>query len=79
MTLGAGDIPIELDLEQVAAFHDALDVLEREDDRAAAVARLRFVAGLSVEETAKALSISVRTVHREWAFARARLFELLGL
>jgi RNA polymerase sigma factor (TIGR02999 family) len=79
VTLGAADTPVELDAEQAAVLHEALDVLEREDERAAAVTRLRFLAGLSVEETAEALSISVRSVHREWTFARARLFELLGL
>ena len=79
VTLGAADTPLELDLEQVSALHEALELLEREDGRAAEVTRLRFLAGLSVEETAKALSISVRSVHREWTFARARLFELLGM
>lgn len=79
VTLGSVDIPVEIDVEQVAALHDALDLLEREDGRAAAVTRMRFLAGLSVEETALSLSISVRSVHREWTFARARLFELLGL
>ena len=43
----------------------------------AAVVRLRFYAGLSVEETAEALGISPRTVKREWTYARARLFREL--
>jgi DNA-directed RNA polymerase specialized sigma24 family protein len=38
---------------------------------------LRFYAGLSVEETAKAMDLSERTVKREWAFARAWLYEAL--
>jgi len=42
------------------------------------VVRLRFFAGLSVEETAKALEVSERTVKREWSFARAWLFDALG-
>lgn len=78
VTLGAADNPIELDLDQAAAVHEALERLEEEDERAAEVARLRFLLGLTVEETAAALDLSVRTVHREWTFARARLFELLG-
>jgi len=41
------------------------------------VTRLRFFAGLSVEEVAAALGISERSVHREWAFARARLLQFL--
>lgn len=79
VTLGAADAAQELDLDQVLALEEALETLAREDERAAAVARLRFLSGLSVEETAQALDTSVRTVHREWTFARARLAELLGL
>ena len=60
------------------ALGDALDALAAEDERAAAVARMRFLSGLSVEETAKVLEISERTVHREWTYARARLFDMLG-
>ena len=41
------------------------------------VVHLRFFAGLSVEETAKALEVSERTVKREWAVARAWLYEAL--
>ena len=77
VTLGPDDAPIELDLDRAVAVHEALDLLRSEDERAADVARLRFLVGLSVEETAATLSLSERTVHREWAFARARLFEML--
>jgi predicted DNA-binding protein (UPF0251 family) len=41
--------------------------------------RLRLFAGLSVEETAKVMDLSERTVKREWAFARAWLADALGL
>lgn len=78
VTLGAPQEHVELAAEDLIALGDALDALEREDERAAAVARLRFLSGLSVEETARVLEISERSVHREWTFARARLFELLG-
>ncbi len=44
----------------------------------AAVVRLRFYAGLSVEETAEALGISPRTVKREWTYGRAILHRELG-
>lgn len=53
-------------------------VLESEDPRASRVVSLRLFAGLSVEDTAKSLDVSERTVIREWTFARARLFELLS-
>jgi RNA polymerase sigma-70 factor, ECF subfamily len=56
----------------------ALDRLALEDRRKAQVVELRFFGGLSVEETAEALGISARTVHSEWAFARAWLFRALS-
>jgi len=78
VTLGAVDAALELSPERALALDEALTQLAAEDERAAAVARLRFLTGLSVEETALALDTSVRTVHREWTYARARLAELLG-
>ena len=66
------------DPDQLLALDEALTGLEKEDPRAAEVARLRFYTGLGVEETALAMDISVRTVMREWSYARARLAELLG-
>jgi RNA polymerase sigma factor (TIGR02999 family) len=72
------DLAADNDVEEVLALDDALTALDAEDERAARIVKLRFYAGLSVDQTAEALGISPRTVAREWAFARARLFELLG-
>ena len=77
VTLGAADAPVEMTVDRILALDDALAQLAEEDERSAAVARLRFLSGLSVEETALSLGTSVRTVHREWTYARARLAELL--
>lgn len=77
--LSSVDLASEFDLEQVLALDDAFRRLEQEDRQAAEVVRLRFFAGLSVEETAMAMSLSERTVKREWAFARAWLFDALAL
>jgi RNA polymerase sigma-70 factor (ECF subfamily) len=60
------------------ALDDAIRRLEQQDPRAAEIVRLRFYAGLSVEETAETLGISERTVKREWAFARACLYDTMG-
>jgi len=65
------------DSQQILALDDAIGRLEQEAPQAAAVVRLRFYAGLSVEETAQALNLSPRTVNREWTFARAWLFRVL--
>jgi RNA polymerase sigma factor (TIGR02999 family) len=55
------------------ALDDALAGLEKLDPRKAAVVELRFFGGLSVEESAAYLGVSVETVGREWRRARAWL------
>jgi len=78
-------VPLEANLADVRreaiellALDDALKVLEARDPRMVRIAECRFFAGLSVIETAEALSVSPRTVEREWARARAYLFQMLG-
>ena len=78
MTLSGVEVEDSTDPARVLALDDALAQLEQDDARAAEVVRLRFFAGLDLEETAAALGLSVRTVTREWHFARARLHELLS-
>ena len=58
---------------EIVALDDALDALAKQDSRKARVVELRFFAGLSIEETAEALQVSVQTVHRDWIFAQAWL------
>ena len=77
VTLGAPESPVELEADRVLALDEALEALAKEDEKAAQVTRLRFLVGLTVEETARALDISERSVAREWSFARARLMNLL--
>ncbi len=72
------DLARDENLEDVVALHEAIDRLEKEDPRAALVTRLRFYAGLTVEETAKAMKVSERTVIREWVYARSWLRDALG-
>ncbi len=73
--LSVVDLAAESDPEQVLALDEALRGLEQSDPRAASVVRLRFFAGLDVAETARVLGLSERTVMRDWAYARAVLFE----
>lgn len=63
--------------EEIVSFDAALCRLEEESGEAARVVRLRFFAGLSVEQTAQAMGISDRTVNRHWTFARAWLHRAL--
>ena len=81
---GAKQVSFTLALEvaegqatDVVALNDALEALADVDERKSRVVELRFFGGLSVEETAAALRISVRTVHTDWALARAWLYRTL--
>jgi len=82
---------VPLDLEEVAQLADdsdpdavlaldrTIERLARLDERAAQVVKLRFYAGLGVDEVAEALDISRRTVLREWEFARVWLYKQLAV
>jgi RNA polymerase sigma factor (TIGR02999 family) len=61
----------------LVAVDDALERLATHDPRKARVVELRFFGGLSMDETAQALGVSVRTVHNDWIFARAWLYRAL--
>lgn len=60
--------------EQLLAVHDALDKLAMEYPRQAELVKLRYFAGMTVEETAQLLGISVSTANNYWAFSRTWLF-----
>jgi RNA polymerase sigma factor (sigma-70 family) len=70
LRLAAADSPEETDL---CAVDEALEKLRMLDERQEQVVELRFFGGLTIEETARALNISVATVKREWVMARAWL------
>jgi RNA polymerase sigma factor (sigma-70 family) len=55
------------------ALDEALDRLAEMDPRKRDMVELRFFGGLSVEETAKTLGVSARTVEADWSLARAWL------
>ncbi len=63
--------------DEIVRFDEAFGRLEGESSEAAAIVRLRFFAGLSVDQTAEALGVSTSTVDRRWAFARAWLYRIL--
>jgi RNA polymerase sigma-70 factor, ECF subfamily len=59
--------------QDVVALDDALEALARFDERKSRVVELRFVGGLSVEETASVLNVSADTVMRDWRLSKAWL------
>jgi len=83
---GALRVPINIldlaeqgDREEILALDEAIRRLEEHTPDIAAVVRLRFFAGLTVEQTAEALSMGRRSVDRAWAYARVWLYrELYG-
>jgi RNA polymerase sigma factor (sigma-70 family) len=60
------------------ALDDALTALSQVDERKSRVVELRFFGGLTVEETAAVLSLSVDTIMRDWKLAKAWLLRELG-
>ena len=68
-----------MDRADLTALDDALKALEAVDPRKSRVVELRYFGGLSLEEAALVMDVSVATVRRDWSFARAWLFrELRG-
>jgi RNA polymerase sigma-70 factor, ECF subfamily len=78
-------VPIEdaalMSMERAAeliALEEALDELARFDQRKSRVVELRYFGGLSLEETAETLEISLMTVRRDWRAAKAWLYKALN-
>lgn len=73
LPLDVVDLAAGENLEEILSVDQAVRRLEQQDERLADVVKLRFYAGLSDEETARALGRSDRTVRRDWVLARAFL------
>jgi len=69
----AQDIPLGRAADDLLALDEALARLETQSERQCRVVECRCFAGMTVEETAAALGISVATVKRDWTFSRAWL------
>ena len=69
-----GDNKQDLD---VLDLHDAMNALAEQSERAAKVVELRFFGGLTGEEIAEHLDVSLRTVNNDWKFSKAWLYKHL--
>lgn len=78
VTLDEDAESITTNAEDVIGVDDALHRLAEVSPRAARVVELRYFAGLSIEQTAETLDVSVATVKRDWLSARAWLQRELG-
>lgn len=79
---GGGRLNVSLDealevpntpFHDFVALDDALNALEAIDPRKSKVVEMRFFGGMSMEETAEALHLSIGTIKRDWQLARAWL------
>jgi RNA polymerase sigma factor (TIGR02999 family) len=75
VNLEDADIVIEGPLEDIIALDEALAKLALEDPVKADLVKLRYFAGLTIEQAAKILNISRATADRYWSYARAWLFD----
>lgn len=62
------------DAEEILAVDEALSDLEKGDPQRAQIVKLHFFSGLTFDQVAEALGLSVRTVKRQWEYARVWLF-----
>jgi RNA polymerase sigma factor (TIGR02999 family) len=77
--IDAVDLADRIAPDQLLALDELIDRLSREDPEAAQIVKLRYFAGCSVEQAAKAIEMSTATAYRHWTYARAWLHgELLG-
>jgi RNA polymerase sigma-70 factor (ECF subfamily) len=64
---------VHQEAEEIVALHEALEALHAVDSRKSMVVEMRYFGGLSIEETAEAMGVSVGTVNRDWRLARSWL------
>jgi RNA polymerase sigma factor (TIGR02999 family) len=77
LSLERAELAVEDHAQELLALDAALERLAALDERLARVVELRFYAGLTVEEAAKILGVTDRTVKRDWRAARAFLHRQL--
>ncbi len=78
VSLNEAILPSPESAPEILALDEALTRLAKLDSRQAKIVELRFFAGMSEEETGKVLTISSRTVKRDWRVAKAWLFKELS-
>jgi len=67
------ELAAEAPTEELLALNEALDRFALEDPAKAELVKLRYFVGLTLEETAEILGVSLATAKRQWTFARAWL------
>jgi RNA polymerase sigma factor (TIGR02999 family) len=78
VTLDEAALVTETRSEELIALDEALEGLAAQDPRKSQIVELRYFGGLTAEETAEFLKLSLRTVEREWNMAKAWLYRALS-
>ena len=78
VTLGDGDVALDIEIDEILAVDDALEQLEHVDPRLRRIVELRFFAGWPESDIARMLGVSTRTIERDWLKARLVLLDALG-
>lgn len=71
------EIAADVDDDTLLLIHESLEQLAQEQPKAAEIIKLRFFAGLTLEEAGRVLGFTERTAKRHWAFARAWLYDAM--
>ena len=72
------DLAVEIPADHLLDLDEALCRLAQRDAQTAELVKLHCFGGLTIEQSAEALGLSVRTAYRNWAFARAWLYREIG-
>jgi len=78
MNLDALELTVNNPPDDLLALDEALEELAQKHPKEAQLVKLRYFAGLTTDEAAAALGISVRTAGRDWAYARAWLYDRIA-
>ena len=68
---------IQPPVDDMLALEEALNELEQIDPRKSRLVMLRYFAGLTMEDTARILGVSVPTAERDWRFVKVWLYDRL--
>ena len=77
LNLDKVEIAADVDDDTLLLVNESLEKLAQEQPKAAEIVKLRFFAGLTLEEAGQVLGFTERTAKRHWAFARAWLYDAM--
>jgi RNA polymerase sigma factor (TIGR02999 family) len=77
LNLDKVEIAADADDDTLLLVNESLEKLAHEEPKAAEIVKLRFFAGLTLEEAGQVLGFTERTAKRHWAFARAWLYDAM--